>query len=104
MSGTFACPICGEGSPHHHTAPVVDAYQNKRSRKPLHETTVTFRGEQREVQFEHEGDDVFVWFFTHENADPTGQDFATDAEQRSIYDHLYAWWIDWTAPRPEDDL
>lgn len=31
--GTFACPICGKDSPHHHTAPVVDAYQNKRSRK-----------------------------------------------------------------------
>lgn len=31
--GTFACPICGKDTPHHHTAPVVDAYQNKRSRK-----------------------------------------------------------------------
>lgn len=31
--GTFACPICGDDKPHHHTAPVVDAYQNKRSRK-----------------------------------------------------------------------
>ncbi len=31
--GTFACPICGEDKPHHHTPVVVDAYQNKRSRK-----------------------------------------------------------------------
>lgn len=31
--GTFACPICGEEKPHHHTAPVVDAYQHKRARK-----------------------------------------------------------------------
>lgn len=32
-SGTFACPICGEDTPHHHTPPVVDAYQTKGSRK-----------------------------------------------------------------------
>jgi len=32
-SGTFACPICGDDKPHHHTAPVVDAYQTKGSRK-----------------------------------------------------------------------
>lgn len=31
--GTFACPICGGTKPHHHTPVVVDAYQNKRSRK-----------------------------------------------------------------------
>lgn len=31
--GGFACPICGQETPHHHTAKVVDAYQNKRSRK-----------------------------------------------------------------------
>lgn len=31
--GTFACPICGDDKPHHHTAPVVDAYQTKGSRK-----------------------------------------------------------------------
>jgi len=31
--GGFACPICGEEKPHHHTPRVVDAYQNKRSRK-----------------------------------------------------------------------
>lgn len=31
--GTFACPICGDDKPHHHTAKVVDAYQNKRNRK-----------------------------------------------------------------------
>ena len=32
-SGTFACPICGEDKPHHHTAPVVNAYRTKGSRK-----------------------------------------------------------------------
>lgn len=32
-SGTFACPICGETKPHHHTPAVVDAYHNKRARK-----------------------------------------------------------------------
>ncbi|WP_294189019.1 hypothetical protein [uncultured Sphingomonas sp.] len=31
--GTFACPICDEEKPHHHTAQVVDAYQTKGSRK-----------------------------------------------------------------------
>ncbi|MBB4611722.1 hypothetical protein [Sphingomonas yabuuchiae] len=31
--GGFACPICGQETPHHHTSKVVDAYQNKRSRK-----------------------------------------------------------------------
>lgn len=31
--GGFACPICGDDKPHHHTAPVVDAYQTKGSRK-----------------------------------------------------------------------
>lgn len=32
VQGAFACPICGEDKPHHHTPAVVDAYQNKRSR------------------------------------------------------------------------
>jgi len=32
-AGSFACPICGETKPHYHTPAVVDAYQNKRSRK-----------------------------------------------------------------------
>jgi len=31
--GTFACPICGESKPHHHTPVVVHAYQTKGSRK-----------------------------------------------------------------------
>jgi len=31
--GTFACPICGEEKPHHHTAPVANAYHTKGSRK-----------------------------------------------------------------------
>ena len=30
--GTFACPICGQDTPHHHTPAVVDAYHNKGSR------------------------------------------------------------------------
>ena len=33
LGGTFACPICGQEKPHHHSRVVVDAYQNKRSRK-----------------------------------------------------------------------
>ena len=33
LGGTSACPICGEEKPHHHSRAVVDAYQNKRSRK-----------------------------------------------------------------------
>lgn len=32
QSGSFACPICGQDTPHHHTPAVVDAYQNKGSR------------------------------------------------------------------------
>jgi hypothetical protein len=32
-AGTFACPICGLETPHHHTPAAVDAYHNKRSRK-----------------------------------------------------------------------
>lgn len=32
LSGGFACPICGQETPHHHSAVVVDAHQNKRSR------------------------------------------------------------------------
>lgn len=32
QNGTFACPICGQDTPHHHTPAVVDAYHNKRSR------------------------------------------------------------------------
>lgn len=33
LGGSFACPICGDDKPHHHTAPVVDAYHTKGSRK-----------------------------------------------------------------------
>jgi hypothetical protein len=33
VQGTFACPICGDDKPHHHTPAVVDAYQTKGSRK-----------------------------------------------------------------------
>ncbi len=33
QNGTFACPICGQDTPHHHTPAVVDAYHNKGSRK-----------------------------------------------------------------------
>ena len=33
LGGTSVCPICGRGTPHRHSQAVVDAYQNKRSRK-----------------------------------------------------------------------
>lgn len=65
------------------------------------ETEIQFRGETREVQFEHEGDGVILWSFPGDTHDD-GMGGATDAEQQEIYETLWAWLLDWW-DTPVDD-
>lgn len=64
-----------------------------------HETEVEFRGCQREVEFEYEGDGVIVWNFKGEDV-CLGVD-ATDAERSAVHQQLWAWLEDWWAWEPE---
>lgn len=50
---------------------------------------VMFRGEQRGLSFEYEGDGVIVWCFDGENT-CHGED-ATELEQQEVYDQLWTW-------------
>lgn len=54
-----------------------------------HQTDVLFRGEQRGLSFEYEGDGVIVWCFDGENT--CGGEDATEAEQQEVYDQLWTW-------------
>ena len=54
-----------------------------------HQATVKFRGEQRGISFEYEGDGVIVWCFDGENT--CGGEDATEAERQEVYEQLLAW-------------
>jgi len=66
-----------------------------------HSTELTFRDKQRDVEFEYEGDGVIVWWFTYDGG-ADGMDGATDAEQQSVYDVLWAYLEDWWRGCAED--
>lgn len=69
--------------------------------KSDHGTDVDFRGGKQVVFFDYEGDGVFVWSFPYDTV--TNGQHCTEAERQSIYEQLWAWWLDYTAPSPEDD-
>lgn len=66
-----------------------------------HGTDVNFRGGKQVVFFDYEGGGVFVWSFPYDT-ETNGQQ-CTEAERQNIYEQLWAWYRDWTAPSPEDD-
>lgn len=65
-------------------------------------TDIDFRGAKREVEFEHEGDGVIIWWFTVDGG-PDGQGGATEAEQDAIYQQLWAYLEDWWAGQNDYD-
>lgn len=66
-----------------------------------HGTDVNFRGGKQVVFFDYEGDGVFVWSFPYDTE--TDGQHCTEDERQSIYEQLWAWYLDWTSPSPEDD-
>jgi hypothetical protein len=66
-----------------------------------HGIDVDWRGRKQVVFFDYEGDGVFVWSFPYDTVTDGQQ--CTEAERQSIYDELWAWYLDWTAAYPDDD-
>jgi hypothetical protein len=64
----------------------------------MHELEIDFRGEKRNVQFEHEGDGVILWTFEGENV-CSGVD-TTQREQDDIYEQLWAYLLDYWVDEP----
>lgn len=61
----------------------------------IHGTEIAFRGNQREVEFEHEGDGVIVWWFPDEGI--CGGADTSDSEQDAVYQQLWTYLSDyWT--------
>lgn len=58
-----------------------------------HGIDVDWRGGKQTVFFDYEGDGVFCWAFPYDT-ETDGQQ-CTEAECQSIYEQLWAWYLDW---------
>jgi hypothetical protein len=67
-----------------------------------HETQIPFRGTQRTVEFEHEGDEVIIWWFPDDTENADKQGGATTEEQNDIHERLWAYLLDWWDSVRED--
>ena len=68
-----------------------------------HETDIIFRGMERTVEFEHEGDGVILWWFPDDKDHADSQGGASRLEQDSIYEELWAYLLDFWAGGPGDE-
>ena len=67
-----------------------------------HGIDVTISGTQRVVFFDYEGGRVFIWWLPGDAS--TNGEHLTEAERQNVYEQLCAWYDDWTASQPGDDL
>lgn len=57
-----------------------------------HATEAMFRGEEHEIEWTHEGDGIFEWWFADLSPEAHDALEITDAEDEAIRTHIYGIW------------